>query len=145
MRIVSQIALLVSVLALSVVCLSEPPQAIIPPGTVLPVQLNSTVKSNKAHVGQRITGEITQDVPLPSGSRIPRGAKVIGHVVAAQPASSANKAEISLRFDAVITKKQRVPITTHLRAIASMMAVSDAQVPESGPDRGTPPDWWTTS
>lgn len=116
----------------------------IPAGTILPVQLNSTVKSNRARPGQIISARIMQEVPLPGHARIPRGAKVIGQVVTVRPVSAANKAEISLRFDMVATRKQRVPVTTHLRAMASLMAVSQAQVPEFGPDRGTPPYIWTT-
>jgi len=85
-----------------------------------------------------------QDVPLPGGARIPRGTKIIGHVVAVKRASATSKGEVSLRFDAVAMKKQTVPVTTHLRAITSMMAVSEAQVPEFGPDRGTPQYIWTT-
>jgi hypothetical protein len=144
MKSPSPALLLVSILAFSIASFAQSPPQAIPPGTILPIQLNSTVKSNKAQVGEKITGEIMQDVPLPGGARIPRGAKVVGKIVAVQTASAARKAGISLRFDAVITRKRHVPVTTHLRAIASMMAVSEAQVPESGPDRGTSAYIWTT-
>jgi hypothetical protein len=142
MKRISQFAWLLSILAFSIV--SAASQQAIPVGTVLPVQLNSTVKSSRARPGQRIVGEIMQNVPLPGGSRIPRGTKIIGHVVSAKPASAGNKGEMSLRFDALAMKKKIVPVTTDLRAMASLMAVSQAQVPESGPDRGTPAYIWTT-
>jgi hypothetical protein len=132
------------VVAVSIASYAGESELTIPSGTVLPVQLNSTVKSNKARAGEKIAGEIMQDVPLPGGARIRRGAKVVGHVIAAQPATAAKKGEISLRFDTVIEKNQRVPVSTHLRAMASLMAVSEAQVPESGPDRGTSSYIWTT-
>lgn len=143
MKSVTQVALLVSFFAFSIAAYADS-QVAIPAGTVLPVQLNSTVKSNKARSGEKITAEIMQDVPLPGGARIPRGTKVIGHVVAATPASATAKGELSLRFDTVAMKTQKVPVTTHVRAIASMMAVSQAQVPEFGPDRGTSSYIWTT-
>lgn len=141
---ISQCALLLPMLAFSIVSAAAPSQYAIPVGTVLPVQLNSTVKSNRAQPGEKISGEIMQSVPLPGGSHIPRGTKIIGHVLSAKPASAGNKGEVSLRFDGVVMKNQIVPVNTHLRAMASMMAVSQAQVPESGPDRGTPSYIWTT-
>jgi hypothetical protein len=83
-----------------------------------------------------------QDVPLPDGAKIRAGSKVVGQVVALR--KNDNGADIELRFDKLITGNRVIPITTDLRAIASMMEVSDAQVPESGPDRGTPQYRWTT-
>jgi hypothetical protein len=70
--------------------------------------------------------------------------EVIGHVVAVTPASKQAGAKISLRFDTLADGKRRIPVVTNLRALATMMDVSEAQVPESGPDRGTSEYNWTT-
>jgi len=117
-------------------------QSSIPAGTILPVALNSSLNSRKLKPGQVITARIMQDVPLSPGSTIHAGAKVIGHVIDVKPANAG--AQISVRFDTLMISKQRIPVTTNLRALASMMAVEAAQVPESGPDRGTAQNSWTT-
>lgn len=115
----------------------------IPAGTVLPVQLNSSLKAEKAKPGQLISARLMQDAPLPNGA-IRAGAKVIGHVIAAKPSHNGSGAEISLRFDTLAINKKRIAILTDLRALASMMEVFEAQIPESGPDRGTSEYNWTT-
>ena len=116
----------------------------IPVGTILPVQLNSSLRSDKARVGEQISARIMQDVPLPGGRKIHAGAKVIGHIVSARPAANGMMADLSLRFDTLAMGKRSVPVITNLRALATMMDVSEAQVPESGPDRGTSENAWTT-
>jgi hypothetical protein len=133
--------LLVSLMALAAQTFA---QSSIPAGTILPVQLNSSLRSNKARAGERITARVMQDVPLPGGVTIHAGAKIIGHVVSVTPASNGTRAQISLRFDTFIIGKQRLAITTNLRALASMLEVFEAQIPETGPDRGTSEDTWTT-
>ena len=118
-------------------------QSAIPPGTVLAAQLNSSLNSKKSKPGQTITARIMQDVPLSSDGKIPAGARVVGHVISVRPPTSARPAEITLRFDRLQFHHESVPINTNLRALASMMEVAAAQVPPTGPDRGTP--WaWTT-
>ena len=119
-------------------------QSAIPPGTILPVALNSSLNSRKAKSGQVITARVVQDVPLSQGSKIHAGAKVVGHVIDVKAANGTNGAQVSIRFDTLIVSKQRVAITTNLRALASMMAVEAAQVPDTGPDRGTSQNAWNT-
>jgi hypothetical protein len=118
-------------------------QVAIPVGTILPVQLNSSLRSDKARPGQLIRARVMQDIPLPGHTRIHAGATVMGQVVAVRPASNGSSAEISIRFDTLATGTQHIPVITNLRALATMMDVAEAQIPESGPDRGTSEYSWT--
>ncbi len=74
-------------------------QDAIPSGTILPVQLNTSLRSNKTRAGQLIRARLMQDVRLDGGGRIHVGATILGYVVAVTPARKGNDAEISLRFD----------------------------------------------
>lgn len=117
----------------------------IPSGTILPVSLDSTLSSAKAHPGQIVTAQVAQDVPLADGRTIRAGATVVGHITSVTPASNGNPASLSLRFETLRAWHEQIPITTDLRAVAGFMAVEEAQVPNSGPDRGTPQTAWTTT
>jgi hypothetical protein len=119
-------------------------QSAISPGTIIPAQLNSSLNSRRSKVGEVITARIMQDVPLASGSTIHVGAKLIGHVVAVKPSSGGASAAISVRFDTLAVGKRRIPVVTDLRALAGMMEVSEAQLPDQGPDRGTSEYNWVT-
>jgi hypothetical protein len=116
----------------------------IPGGTILPIKLNSSLNSKRSKAGQEITGSLAQDIALPSGLKIHAGEKLLGHIMAATRASGGNGARLTLQFETLRTGGRAVLLTTDLRAIASMMEVHDAQLPKSGPDRGTSDAAWVT-
>jgi len=117
----------------------------VPPGTILPVLLGTTISPAKAKPGKVIQGQIAQDVPLPSGSKIPKGSKVEGHVVENIPADNGMGAKISIRFDTLRFRDETLAITTNLRAIAGFMAVLEAGVPNQAVGEGDVSNWMTTT
>jgi hypothetical protein len=119
-------------------------QTSIPEGTILPVELRTNLNSQKVKAGQAISARIMQDVPLPGGKKIHAGTRVRGRVVQVTPAGGTQGARITLRFDSVEVARRQTAISTNLRAVASAMEVWDAQIPLTGPDRGTPENAWTT-
>jgi hypothetical protein len=112
---------------------AEPIQA----GTIIPVSLNSTLRSDKSESGDAITATVMQDVPLGTGETLRKGSKVTGHVIeTAIPAKGPVESTISFQFDQVQLGNLTIPITTNLRAVASRKAVVAAtpQVTGEGPD-----------
>jgi hypothetical protein len=134
-------ALLLSFVALSTTMSAK---NAIPAGTILPVQLSSSLDSRKSKPGQIITARIMQNVPFAAGARIRAGAKVFGQIIDVVPVQRGSGARIVFRFDRLVSSNRTIPLTTNLRALASMMEVHDAEVPTSGPDRGTSSNAWTT-
>ena len=112
-------------------------QNTIPAGTILPLQLNSSLNSKKSKPGQVVTARLMQDVPLPLGRKIKAGSKAVGRILDVVEAKHGAGAQLSVQFDTLVVSQRRIPITTNLRALASMMAVAYAQLPNTGPDSGT--------
>lgn len=119
-------------------------QNAIPAGTILPVRLNSSLKSDKSKPGQIISARLMQDVPLRNGLTLHSGAKILGRIVSVENMTDGRAATIVVRFDAIQASNGRIPIATSMRALAGMMEVEEAQIPDSGPDRGTSEFTWTT-
>jgi hypothetical protein len=115
-------------------------QSVLPPGTILPVSLEHGIKANKAQPGQRIEARVMQDIP---DTPVHRGARVVGHVVHASSAKN-GQAMLEIRFDAVQQHGQQIPMEADLRAVASFVAVGQAEVPEEMSSRGLTPETWTT-
>jgi hypothetical protein len=109
--------------------LALPAQNAISVGTVLPLRLDTGLNANRIKSGKIIRAEVMQNIP---GTAIHRGDHVLGHVI------SVNSTRLELRFDTLQTKHSRIPLTTNLRALASMLEVEEAQTPEEGADRALP-------
>ena len=117
----------------------------IPPGTVLPAMLSSSLDAKRDRPGQKVVATIMQRVPLPSGRSIPAGAKLLGYVLEVKAPTANSGAVIRLRFDRIVSRGKEWPLVVNLRALASMMEVHEAELPtNAGPDRGTSPNVWTT-
>lgn len=116
-------------------------QEAIPEGTILPVELNTQLRSDKMHSGEVVKGRIMQNVPLAGRSKIRVGTKVIGKVV---EVTTGPREEIALRFDTLMAGNRRIAVTTNLRALATAMDVEQAKIPDSGPDRGSSEADWVT-
>jgi hypothetical protein len=109
-------------------------QDAVPPGTVLPVRLDSAVSSRNSKPEQIVTARVMQNVLLPGGAQIHRGTEVIGHLVKLVPASGSSAAEMVLTFDSIKLSNHTVPLHTSLRALASNLEVADAETPKAFDD-----------
>ena len=119
-----------------------PSAELIPAGTILPVSLNSSLRSGKSGSAATITATVMQDVPLGAGKTLRAGSKVTGHVVEASASGKgSDEPRISFQFDQVRFENRRVSITTNLRAVASVMEVETAQVPRTGEDGESEGSW----
>lgn len=131
------------VISLFLASVSAFAQTAIPAGTVFPVELNSSLSSLKSKSGDKITARIMQDVPLSQGRKLRAGAKLVGQVVSVKAFANGKPASIAFNFTKLNYAHQSVPVSIHLRTLASMMDVLDAQIPPAGTDRGTPWAWAT--
>jgi hypothetical protein len=117
----------------------------IPAGTVFPVMLNSTLDARRSKPGDKISGKIMQDVPLPDGARIPKGSTVWGNVISADAPTATSPARLALSFSRVKVGQREIPIAVHLRALASPYQVFEAKLPTNAiDDYGTSTSDWNT-
>ncbi len=112
----------------------------LPAGTILPVSLDRGLNAGKARAGMEIRAKVMQSVP---GTPVRRGAEVIGHVVKVN-AQEKGQSQLTIRFDAVRTHRQQIPLRANLRALASFLEVQEAQDPEDLSSRGLNEESWTT-
>lgn len=115
----------------------------IPPGTILPIRLNHGF-SDRSHPGSAISGRVVQSVPLPNAETIPAGATISGTITAIQPAARGASPTVSFTFNQLEMHHQKFPISVDLRALASSMQISLAQIPEVSSGFGTPTTWADT-
>ena len=117
----------------------------LPAGTALPVMLNSVIDAGRVTPGATVKARLMQDVILPSGVRIRAGATVLGNIVEVNPAGTGSGSRVAFRFDRLAFGKSPLHFSSHLRALASMNEVFEAQLPTNAiDDYGTSMADWNT-
>jgi len=132
---------IVPVIVLLIVTMTHAQQ--LPPGTVIPVMLDTSLNASKGGSDKKITGRVMQKISLPSGIVIRERSQITGHIVSAGDAEG-SESRIILKFDAIESAGQRFRVATALIALASMMRVSEAQTPINSTSNMDPMSQWTT-
>jgi hypothetical protein len=138
------LSITVYLLALIPLHAAQPVQTL-PLGTLLPVMLDDNLDSNKSKPGQKITAKLEQNVSLPDGTTVKKGSDLFGHIVSVARMGGASGARVVFVFDRIKMNGREYPITVGARAVASMMAISDASKPINSvaPDGSSPWDYNT--
>jgi hypothetical protein len=110
----------------------------IPGGYILPVQLERTLSVTRARPGDAIEARIMQEVPLPNREKVALRSLVKGTVLSVARDQDETGVELTVRFDHVSHRRQNVSVTMSLRAMASYMAVHQAEMPVGAFDAAFP-------
>lgn len=104
--------------------------------TTFPIEFTNNIAAQNAHPSDPVTARTTQVVRLEDGTAIPKGAKITGHVVAANPfvydttPYAQQKASVlSIHFDSIEIDHQAVPLSVTMRAMADPITSEDARTP----------------
>lgn len=131
---------LLFVLTLVLSSITSLAQTEVPPGTLLPVMLSSSIDSEKSKTDDKISARVMQDVPLYGNDKLPAGSHISGHIV------QVGDSRVTFVFDRLTVHHDTTSLHSSLRALASMMDVHDAQLPANAisNDHGTSEYDWTT-
>ncbi len=110
----------------------------LPPGTALPIMLSTTINARTDKAGKKIEGKLMQEVRLPSGIVIKKGARVIGQVISLQKPS-----RLTLQFTQLEEEHQTIPLNASLRALAASETVFQAGLPADASTAEQSDEWVT--
>ena len=111
--------------------------ATLPSGTAVNAELNSSVDSKKAKVGDKVEAHTTEEIRYAGKTIVPKGAKLEGHVTEATARSKGDSGStLAIQFDKAILKKgEEIPLNVAILAIAAPHSwISPAGHREHGSD-----------
>lgn len=91
------------------------------PGSVIPVQLTTTVDAKKAKTGEQVTAKVTQDLKASNGmTLIPKDTEIIGHITEAQARNKQEKeSQVGIVFDHAVVNSSNVSYPLSIQAVIS--------------------------
>jgi hypothetical protein len=113
---------------------SETSAASLPGGTALNAELNSSVDSKKAKVGDKVEAHTTEEIRYAGKTIVPKGAKLEGHVTEATARSKGDSGStLAIQFDKAMPKKGvEIPLNVAILAIAAPLSDFSGGAPGPG-------------
>jgi hypothetical protein len=110
----------------------------IAPGSVIPVELTTTIDAKKAKTGDEVVAKVTQDMKSTGGDVIvAKDTKMVGHVTQAQARTKEQKeSEVGITFDKAVTKSGEMKLPMSIQAIIA--PVDNANTNTAGDSGGAP-------
>jgi hypothetical protein len=99
-------------------------------------ELVSKLDSKTAKTGDSVVVQTKSSVKTADGTEIPKGSKLMGHVMGVHPSGAGDNAQVALQFDHVELKGgQSVPVHSEIQSItpAEGAASTSGSAPVSGP------------
>jgi len=122
---------------------TEAGTATLPSGTAVNAELNSSVDSKKARVGDKVEAHTTEEIKYAGKTIVPIGAKIVGHVTEATARSKGDSGStLAIQFDKAIPRKgEEIPLNVAILAIAEPQSdfSGGSAGPGSDPMSGTAP------
>ena len=104
-------------------------------------ELVSKLDSKTAKTGDSVVVQTKSSAKTADGTEIPKGSKLVGHVIGAQPSGAGENSQVALLFDHIELKGgQSVPIHSQIQSIAPAGGAASASGSArlSGPRRAAP-------
>jgi hypothetical protein len=93
-------------------------------------ELVSKLDSKTARTGESVVVQTKTSVKTADGTEIPKGSKLLGHVLAAKPSGAGENSQVALQFDHIELKGgQSVPIQSQIQSIAPAGGSAAATAP----------------
>lgn len=117
---------------------TEPSAVTLPSGTAVNAELNSSVDSKKAKVGDKVEAHTTEEIKYAGKIIVPKGAKLEGHVTEATARSKGDSGStLAIQFDKAIAKKgEEISLKVAILAIAAPLPDFSGGAPGGSDPRG---------
>jgi hypothetical protein len=96
-------------------------QSLLATGTAINAELNQSLDSKKAKVGDEVVARTTDNIKADGKTVLPKGSKLIGHVTRATARTKGDAdSALAIQFDhAVLKNGQTMPVTMSIQALAA--------------------------
>ena len=106
-------------------------------------ELVSKLDSKTAKTGDSVVVQTKSSVKTADGTEIPKGSKLVGHVMGVHPSGAGDNSQVALQFDHIELKGgQNVPVHSQIQSIAPAGGAASTSGSEamSGPPAGGSPN-----